>query len=284
MASCSIPANKAKHESTTTNPNWLELPKDITSNILQKLCPVEILISARNVCPYWWNICKDPLMWRTIRMTDIHMLRYNSSNLSNICRYAVDKSCGGLEHIYIKFFGNDDLLQYVADRASKLRRLGIEECHRLLSNKGLIKAVKKFPLLEELHISKCHLLDKVSFDIIGQCCPLLKSLSLFGYFKCDRQAFEIAEWMPRLRHLKILNNNNLTNDGLFALLNGCTLLESLDLRGCFYLELTESIKQRCNMQINDFLLPLDSMDEDYYTFSDPDLLLTRLRWRSNIEN
>jgi hypothetical protein len=117
MASCSnFPTNKSKHESTTTIPNWLELPKDITSNILQRLDAVEILTSARNVCPYWWNICKDPLMWRTIQMTDIHMLQYNSSTLSKICRYAVDQSCGRLEDIFIKYFGTDDLLKYVADR------------------------------------------------------------------------------------------------------------------------------------------------------------------------
>jgi hypothetical protein len=120
MASCSnLLANKSKHESTTTIPNWLELPKDITSNILQRLGAFEILTSARNVCPYWWNICKDPLMWRTIKMTDIHMLHYGSSTLSKICRYAVDESCGRLEDIFINYFGTDDLLKYVADRYSK---------------------------------------------------------------------------------------------------------------------------------------------------------------------
>jgi hypothetical protein len=51
-------------------PNWLELPRDITSNILQRLGVVEILTNACNVCPYWWSICKDPRMWRTIHMSN----------------------------------------------------------------------------------------------------------------------------------------------------------------------------------------------------------------------
>jgi hypothetical protein len=55
-------------------------------------------------------------MWRTIQMTDIHMLQYNSSTLSKICRYAVDQSCGRLEDIFIKYFARDDLLKYVANR------------------------------------------------------------------------------------------------------------------------------------------------------------------------
>jgi len=59
---------KAKLE-CMTQPNWLELPIELTKNILRRLDTVEIVTSARNVCPLWWNICKDPLMWRTIQMT-----------------------------------------------------------------------------------------------------------------------------------------------------------------------------------------------------------------------
>ncbi|MCI38935.1 F-box protein SKIP19 [Trifolium medium] len=66
-SSSSTPVKKPKLE-ITTNPNWLELPRDITSNILQRLGAVEILKNARNVCPYWWNICKDPSMWREIHI------------------------------------------------------------------------------------------------------------------------------------------------------------------------------------------------------------------------
>lgn len=105
-----------RFQSQLQNQTGSNFPKKITANILKRLDTVEILTSARNVCPYWWNICKDTLLWRTIRMSDIHILHYNSSNLSKICCYAVDKSCGGLQDIYIKYFGNDDLLKYVADR------------------------------------------------------------------------------------------------------------------------------------------------------------------------
>jgi len=93
-------------------PNWLELPRDITSNILQRLGVVEILTNARNVCPYWWNICKDPRMWRTI-----HMSNNETSpdvDLVKICHYAVEQSCGNLEDIEIVSFCTDDLLQYIA--------------------------------------------------------------------------------------------------------------------------------------------------------------------------
>jgi hypothetical protein len=121
--SSSCPAKKPKLESTTVNPNWLELPRDVTSNILQRLGAVEILTKARYVCPYWWNICKDPFMWRKINMGRFHLC-FSSFNLGtrnldrlvNLCQYAVDLSSGHLEEIDIYSFGTVDLLQYIADR------------------------------------------------------------------------------------------------------------------------------------------------------------------------
>jgi hypothetical protein len=97
-------------------PNWLELPRDITTNILQRLNSFEIVTSACQVCPLWWNICKDPLMWRTIDMTRRSRSRYYADeNLVKICRIAIDRSCGQLENIDIQDFGTDDLLAYIAD-------------------------------------------------------------------------------------------------------------------------------------------------------------------------
>jgi F-box/leucine-rich repeat protein 2/20 len=96
------------------------------------------------------------------------------------------------------------------------------------------------------------LFDFVSFEVIGQCCPLLKSLNLKGLFdyhrECDDHALGIAQTMPGLRDLRIVKNK-LTNAGLIAILDGCPLLESLDLRGCFHLDLSGSLGKRCNEQI-----------------------------------
>lgn len=118
MASCSSPAKEAEGESTY-GPNWLELPRDVTTNILQKLGTVEIVTSASQVCSLWWNICKIPLMWRFIVMTK-HP-DYPNSKLVEICRCAVERSCGHLEGISIEYFATDDLIKYIADRFSFLK-------------------------------------------------------------------------------------------------------------------------------------------------------------------
>ncbi|KAI5435381.1 hypothetical protein KIW84_021985 [Lathyrus oleraceus] len=104
----------------TADPNWLELPRDITMNILQRLDTVALVTSASVVCPLWWNICKDPHMWTTIDMMNNLSLTHSelaySSRLEKICRYAVDRSCGHLKDIYIKSFGTDGVLLHIANR------------------------------------------------------------------------------------------------------------------------------------------------------------------------
>jgi hypothetical protein len=95
--------------------NWLELPRDVTASILQRLGAIEILTSAQHVCKLWYNLCKDPSMWRTIEMLNCYNLMY-IYDLEKMCRRAVDRSSGQLRDINLEFFVNDDLLNYIANR------------------------------------------------------------------------------------------------------------------------------------------------------------------------
>ncbi|KAJ1427623.1 Leucine-rich repeat [Sesbania bispinosa] len=247
MASCFMLEKKeAEGVSTIIGPNWLELPRDVTVNILQRVDTVDIVTSVCQVCPLWWKICKEknPLMWRTIHMISNRgtASRYD---LVKICCYAVQQSSGHVEDISIEYFGTNDLLKYIAHRTSHLRRIGLARCKRI-SDKVLSEVVsKKLPLLEELDVSFTNL-SVASLGTIGQCCPLLKVLKfnskeIFKGFECnDDVAFAIAKTMPNLCHLH-LSGNKLGNVGLLAILDGCPLLESLDLRKCFYLYLSGTL-------------------------------------------
>ncbi|CAL5189553.1 unnamed protein product [Lathyrus oleraceus] len=246
-------------------PNWLELPRDITINILQRLGTLDLVTSASVVCPLWWNICKDPLIWTTIDMMSNLSFSQNYfayySRLEKICLYAIDRSCGQLKNIHFYKFGTDGLLYNIAKRASNLRCIRLEECHEI-SNKAFSEVVKKQPLLEELVIHHCYDLGRFFFEYIGVCCPLIKSLKFFPCLikecnKCDNIAFVIGRTMSELRHLTIFKNE-LSNDGLLAILDGCPSLESLDLRGCFHLDLDQSLLKRCKKQIRELRLPADS--------------------------
>ncbi|XP_058783581.1 putative F-box/LRR-repeat protein 9 [Vicia villosa] len=261
---------KSKGESTR-KPNWLELPIDLIKNILQRLDIVEILTIACYVCPLWWNICKDPLMWRIIHISNIELIPLNLCCLEKIIRRAVDLSCGHLEDIAIELFCTDDLLKYIAHRASNLRRLKIADCNKI-STKGLIEFVKMFSLLEELHISFKHL-SKNSIEVIGQFCPLLKSLNLvapeYAHFDFNDEVFAIGKTMPGLRHLSF-SRIVFMNDELFSILDGCPLVENLDLQYCHVRDLSPSMEKRCREQLKDFRLPKNNKFMKYGNYFDND--------------
>ncbi|XP_057433851.1 putative F-box/LRR-repeat protein 23 isoform X1 [Lotus japonicus] len=245
-------------------PNWLELPREVTAKILHKVGPFEIFTTASLVCHLWWKICMDPLMWRPIDLTT-HP-RYAQSKLEKFCIHAIERSCSQLEDISIEDIATDEVLKHIADSGSHLRRMRLMKCWTV-SDKQLSEVVKKLPLLEEFEISFGDL-SKDTLELMGKCCPHLQVLKfnmqeIKGY-ECDDEAFAIAKTMPRLRHLQLLGNR-LTNEGLLAILDGCPHLESLDLRVCSNVDLSGSLRERCLKQIKDLRLPEDLSEVSIYT-------------------
>ncbi|CAH8385808.1 unnamed protein product [Eruca vesicaria subsp. sativa] len=134
--------------------NWSELPSELTSSILRRLCAVDILESAQKVCTTWRRVCKAPEVWRKIDMgSSLGHLVYDPKYVT-MCRHAVERSQGGLVEIDISYFGTDSLLNYIADSSSNLRSLSLGECD-LFTDEGLTRALVKLPLLEELEVSYC---------------------------------------------------------------------------------------------------------------------------------
>ena len=97
------------------NPNWLDLPRDVTAEILLKLGTVEINTSAQYVCTSWRSISMDPTMWKSI---DINLSDFVDKiyDVECLCRHLVDRSHGALVDINMQHFGSDDLLKYITDR------------------------------------------------------------------------------------------------------------------------------------------------------------------------
>lgn len=262
MASSSISTKEVEGES----PNWLELPTDITRNILQRIDIVERVTSVCLVCSLWWNIYKDPLMWRTIQMAN-HIAYYNY--YATICRYAIERRCDYLEDINIHVFGAGDLLRGISNCGSHLRRMKLVHPWGI-SGLKLSQACRELSQLEELEFT-FSFVAKDDLETIGQYCPLLKVMKLsvtcmeLSYAKRDDEAFAIAKTMPGLRYLKI-SGILLTNDGVLAILDGCPLLESLDLEGCVCNKngLSKSLRKQCHERIKDLELPDDN---SYYNLN-----------------
>ncbi|XP_021755083.1 putative F-box/LRR-repeat protein 23 [Chenopodium quinoa] len=251
---------KCKKFQSQNTPNWLELPEEVWFLILSKLSTIDIIENVQKVCLLFRNLCKKPSMFKFIDMTleDAYMdLPYDPNVMT---RFAVDRSGGCLVDIYLEYVCDDDTLMYIVERSKNLKHLRLG--HYLdVSDAGLIEAVKKLPVLEELELIICNY-SVDTIEAIGCACPSLKSFSLnsVGSNNCtlarNEEALAIAKTMPNLHNLQLIGNY-MTNEGLKAILDGCPLLESLDLRACFLIDLSGELGKRCN-QIKRFRLPFDS--------------------------
>ncbi|KAL1195421.1 F-box protein SKIP19 [Cardamine amara subsp. amara] len=153
--------------------NWAELPSELMSPIMIRLGTIEILKNAQKVCTSWRRLSKDPSMWRKIVMQnpgDFGSMKYD---LEIMCRHAVDRSQGGLVEINIWHFGTDNLLKYIADSSSNMRSLRLAKCSRII-DEGIVKAVVKLSLLEELESSYSSAFLGESLVDIGPSCAFLE--------------------------------------------------------------------------------------------------------------
>ncbi|XP_042026658.1 F-box protein SKIP19-like [Salvia splendens] len=118
-----IPAAEAV---ASSSPPWMELPLDVTANILQRLGAEEKLCSAQQVCATWWNVCKDPALWRVIDFSSTKQIDC-AAKYTAMCRRAVDRSRGQLTDFTIQYFGDDKLMEYIADRSPNLKCLSYQD-------------------------------------------------------------------------------------------------------------------------------------------------------------
>ncbi|KAK9683178.1 hypothetical protein RND81_10G121300 [Saponaria officinalis] len=239
---------KNKNKIKFKTPNWLELPEDLWFIILLKLKTIDIIENVQKVCTLFRKICKQPEMFKIIDMYLPDSYIELTFDVNVMTRFAVDCSDGGLIDIHLKYFCDDQTLMYIVERSKNLKHLRLGHYIKI-SDEGLIEAVKRLPKLEELETVVCTFTHE-TFEAVGHACPSLKSFSLNDVgskryrYAGDAEAFAIARSMPNLRRLQ-LTGNCLTNEGLNAILDGCCLLLSLDIRSCVDIDLSGDLGLRC---------------------------------------
>ena len=121
----------------------------------------------------------------------------------------------------------------------------------------LSEAIKKLPLLEELHLCVMLIPNPTDLETIGISCPMLKSFTYrnhwFVNLDVSEHAVAIGKTMPNLCHLQLCGKR-IENRGLEAILDGCPHLESLDLGRCKGLDMQGALVKRCFEQIKDLRL------------------------------
>nr|GMD86641.1 putative F-box/LRR-repeat protein 23 [Ipomoea batatas] len=145
---------------------WVDLPRDLTANILQRL-NVEDIFQSAQVCSAWWRICQDPSMWRYV---NLWFIAGKDRDWDKICREVVNRSEGQLISIQLGHFATDDLLLFIAQRAKQLRHLGIFWYNRV-SDEGNMHRLK------HLRLDGNQLTDK-GVEAILDACSSLQSLNL----------------------------------------------------------------------------------------------------------
>ncbi|CAO2842165.1 unnamed protein product [Amaranthus hypochondriacus] len=254
--------------STLDSQKWLELPRDVMLSIFMKFEAKEILETAQFVCKSWYNLCKDPSIWRNVMMQNLSGPGLAKKHEKMLCS-AVDRSSGGLIKLDIEGFGGDELISYISQRCSQLKQLRLA-CLYSISANALSQALMKFPLLEVLDLTMHPFTEDRTLQII-RCCSSLISFKLNKQgsnssntsLACDDEALAIATSMPKLHVLQLIGNN-MTDNGLKAILDNCPHIQSLDLRGCFHVTFDGNLWKRCCEQIKDMRPPYDFTDDYNY--------------------
>ncbi|KAJ4778660.1 RNI-like superfamily protein [Rhynchospora pubera] len=166
-----------REDSSACSRNWAMLARDVLIVIFLKLGTMEVLRAAGSVCRSWRKVAtEEPVLWRRIRMINHGYFGSDAFKLVEPARIAIDRSGGQLEWFAAANFADDNLLQYLCDRTSVLKKLGLTSLGQL-SAAALTETAKRQPLLEEIQITFGPFSKKLT-EILGTACPHLKSFKL----------------------------------------------------------------------------------------------------------
>uniref|UniRef100_A0A0E0EIX0 F-box domain-containing protein n=1 Tax=Oryza meridionalis TaxID=40149 RepID=A0A0E0EIX0_9ORYZ len=237
---------------------------------------VQLLLgSAPAVCRSWRRAARDePSLWRRVVVNGYSRRRLPPRcrlSFEEVARAAVRGSQGRCEAFRGRFVGDDDFILFLADSAPFLKSLRLILCHKITSV-AFAAAIVKFPLLEELEVSRCRRIEHICMpELVANLCPQIKhfrhtrSRDRYRVYNINRpgndsQALAIAS-MRQLRSLQLFRDD-MTNEGLMTILDKCPYLESIDIRSCRNLTMDGTLRARCAMIKTKTLYPCKPADED----------------------
>ncbi|KAL5708857.1 hypothetical protein ACHQM5_019609 [Ranunculus cassubicifolius] len=142
--------------------NWADIPRDIKMIIFSKLEVFDILCNVSYVCISWLKFVKA-----------------EERRLLQSVHFPVTQS-GVLEEIVLgEDWCTDNLLLYVVhkSRTDSVKILRLPNCGRI-SERGLVEACKKLPVLRELALTDIGFMSENVFKEIGGACPKLYRLRI----------------------------------------------------------------------------------------------------------
>lgn len=288
-------------EELNPNQNWSDLTTVLLTNIFKKL-PLEYLFT---ILPFisksWYEASKDPSLYSTFDLEPYFDKSGNGSGdsvkwwsdeferkIDLMVRKVATLGGSGLKLVRVRHC-SDWGLDFIAEKSPNVEILSIESSQHVTdATLGTISLA--CPNLRELDISKCYEISYKSLENIGKNCPNLAILkrnfmnwldpsqhtgTVPDEYLCscpqdgDREAFAIAQFMPKLNHLE-LRFSKLTASGLLKISERCQNLETLDLFGCANLtsrgieQASANLKNLASLKKPNFYIPRSVFHTERY--------------------
>ncbi|KAJ1691467.1 hypothetical protein LUZ63_015622 [Rhynchospora breviuscula] len=290
-----VDVEKAHPESPSeeSERDWAELHPDLLMVIFRKVGMRDVLLHASKVCSSWRSTARDdPILWRRIDtltgiqdFPDMSKLRGEerkaaeasyTRTVTEMTKIAADWGGNCVEQLLIGEYCEDDLLDYVAERARNLKSLSVIDRNIFRNIESMANALGRLNKLEELRIVRCKIPLGTIMKVIGLACPQLKRLKfIFPNFSGKSITQEgistrlgIPNTMFQLQYLQLVFTRT-TTDELMKILERCPNLEMLDLRSSTVEVKNDDIRIRSS-KIHTLILPDDMLSQardqydDYY--------------------
>ncbi|KAK3595438.1 hypothetical protein CHS0354_003433 [Potamilus streckersoni] len=215
------------------------LPSSLLLHIFSYLSLFDILRKASLVCKYWYNLCRDPSLWRYLNLgyqmkltdqvlgqlslfserviyvdlTDCRFLTNTGIRaLLNRCRYLQTlKLMRCLDITDDAFIGLD-----IGKASPHIQKLHFEGCSRL-TDKTIIQFAKGCPDIQLLHLNHCNRMTDEGIVTLAENCHKLKRLLLdHCQMVTDDSARALAHNCPDLEYLNLMSCG-LSDEGVFQL-------------------------------------------------------------------
>ncbi|KAI5057255.1 hypothetical protein GOP47_0027844 [Adiantum capillus-veneris] len=257
------------HHQEVDVPCWADMLPDALAKIFSRLSLEDMLTNIPRVCRTWRRASQDAVCWQKIDLDEWSHGR-KPETLERMLAFLMNRSRGCLQEICAPKLNNDNMLRIIAWSGSPLRVLRIPQS--IVTEDCMCQLAPHFALVTYLDVSGC-IFTKASVESFGKHCRFITRLNLNMYPQssnlavCDDMAFAIAQYMPQLKHLEMAYGM-LSNAGLKAVLEKCTSLEHLDLRGCWQLNIEESFVKEARKRFKVFHPPV--VENDIYNTDDSD--------------
>lgn len=249
--------------------HWDELIPDALGLIFRNLSLQEVLTVIPRVCKSWRRAVVGPYCWQEIDIEEWSN-RCQPDHLDRMLEMLITRSSGSLRKLCVSGLHNDMMFSLIAENAGSLQTLRLPRSE--MSDSIADQIAGRLSAVTFLDLSYCSKIGAPALEAIGKHCKLLEvlcrnmhPLDTADKLSQDDEANAIASTMPKLKRLEMAYHV-ISTEIVLKILSSCTLLEFLDLRGCWDVKLDDKFMKGSfpNLKV------LGPFVMDYYEINDWD--------------